>query len=520
MAARNVIKGKQLYRILFFGVIFTVLALGTLALWGVREIRQDAVMVAVESSARGLSGTVSVLMDAVVSSNGEIGSQAFASLDPKALHRQAMSVLKDHPALTGIMVADGSGLRYMLARSSEGFLEFVSGRDKAAWVLLKNDGSRVPAKAIEGYRQQVLDGVLSDEFAHLKPGQVNWRSSSGISSSGESWLAASTLVQSGGQGCMASYIFPVDAIVNRLGSAEKGSAEKVFLYWDSGKVLPVPASAGGEARGDIASEALRADDVDDPVIAAAAGMLHSGVGVSRSPFSYTVDGEVWWGYVLPLSVFGDTMSLGVSVPRRNVVSTLTGDNFILAFGSILVLMAAGALVVLHRNKARIEAIGIRHKTPQTDRDVLRLIAEGESGVLEFKQTLRFNLKSGKNGKEIEHASLKSVAGFLNSEGGILLIGVADDGAVAGFEEDRFENADKALLHFNNLFNQQIGTEFSRYLESRVIEVQGKNVLAVHCLPATVPAILVTGKAEEFYVRSGPASRQLTLSQFYEWLKKH
>ena len=312
----------------------------------------------------------------------------------------------------------------------------------------------------------------------------------------------------------------MDAIINRLGSAEKGSAEKVFLYWDSGKVLPVPASAGGETQGDVASKALRAEDVDDPVIGGAAGMLHSGAGVSEKPFSYTVDGEVWWGYVLPLSVFGDTMSLGVAVPRRNVVSTLTGDNFILAFGSVLVLMAAGALVVLHRNKARIEAIGIRHKTPHSDRDVLRLIAEGESGVLEFKQTLRFNLKSGKNGKEIEHASLKSVAGFLNSEGGILLVGVADDGAVTGFAEDRFENADKALLHFNNLVNQQIGTEFSRYLDSRVIEVQGKEVLAVHCLPAAAPAILDTGKTEEFYVRSGPASRQLTLSQFYDWLKKH
>ena len=153
--------------------------------------------------------------------------------------------------------------------------------------------------------------------------------------------------------------------------------------------------------------------------------------------------------------------------------------------------------------------------------MLRLIAEGESGVLEFKQTLRFNLKSGKNGKEIEHASLKSVAGFLNSEGGILLIGVADDGAVAGFEEDRFENADKALLHFNNLVNQQIGTEFSRYLESRVNRGPGQK-RACRPLPARRrprhprhPA-----RPRNFYVRSGPASRQLTLSQFYDWLQKH
>lgn len=293
------------------------------------------------------------------------------------------------------------------------------------------------------------------------------------------------------------------------------------MFWDSGKLLPVPATAvAGEVQGDRASRAADGEMAADPVIAGAARKLATGKGVRQKPFSYTVDGEVWWGYVLPLSVFGDTMSLGVAVPRRNVVSTLSGDNFLIIFGGALVLLAVSVLFILHRNKTRIEAIGQRRKLPGEARDVLRLIAEGESNVLEFKQTLRFNLKSGKNGKEIEHASLKSVAGFLNSEGGVLLIGVADDGTVTGFEEDRFENADKALLHLNNLINQQIGTEFSRYLESRVIEVQGKSVLAVHCLSAGAPAILNTGKAEEFYVRSGPASRQLTLSQFYEWLKEH
>ena len=202
------------------------------------------------------------------------------------------------------------------------------------------------------------------------------------------------------------------------------------------------------------------------------------------------------------------------------MSVLTGDTFLMSFSWALLLLATAVLLLLHRNKARIEAIGVRHKTPRTQQDVLRLIAQGESGVLEFKQTLRFNLKSGKNGKEIEHASLKTVAGFLNSEGGILLVGVADNGEVAGFDEDRFENADKALLHFNNLADRAIGTEFARYLDSSVIEVQGKSVLAVHCLPAPVPAFLDFGKGEEFYVRSGPASRQLTISQFYEWLTNH
>jgi len=178
------------------------------------------------------------------------------------------------------------------------------------------------------------------------------------------------------------------------------------------------------------------------------------------------------------------------------------------------------LFVLHRNRGSIEAMGRRRGAAKTSEEVLHLIAEGESGKLEFKQTLRFNLKAGKNGREIEHAALKTVAGFMNSEGGTLLVGVADTGEITGFTEDRFESADKALLHFNNLVNQYIGTEFSRYLNTSLIEVQGKEVLRVHCIPAGTPAFLMQGKNEEFYVRSGPASRQLTIRQFYEWLQEH
>jgi predicted HTH transcriptional regulator len=113
-----------------------------------------------------------------------------------------------------------------------------------------------------------------------------------------------------------------------------------------------------------------------------------------------------------------------------------------------------------------------------------------------------------------------VSAFLNSEGGTLLIGVADDGTVTGFDEDNFDSDDKALLHFNNLVDRHIGTEFSRYIDSRIIEVGEKRVLSVHCVPAPAPAILDAAKGEEFYVRSGPASRCLTLKQFHDWLRKH
>ena len=233
MSSRKAIKGKQLYRILFWGVIFTVLAVGTLAFWGVREFRHDAAVVAVESSARGLSGAVTVLMDAVVGSNSEIGAQAFAGSDPDEFRRQAMSMLKEHDMLKSVMISDGGGLRYSLVRSPDGVVETVVRRDEGTTVrvVVQGDGSTLVAKPMDKERRKAIDAALADEFRHLDPGQVNWRSPYGmLASGGESWLAASVLVQSGGQRYMASYGFPVEVIASRLGGAEKGECrEGLFI---------------------------------------------------------------------------------------------------------------------------------------------------------------------------------------------------------------------------------------------------------------------------------------------------
>ncbi len=520
MAGRKRIKGTKLFKTLVTGVIITVLAIGALAFVGVGAIRHDAAVVAVKSSARGVSGAVTVLVNAITSSNDEIGSKSLVSLKPKVLRATFTRMLKKHERLASVIISDGTGMRYMLSRRNDGMMEVMPdsmNTTSLKWTYVKPDGAEISVGQEYPLSRYSAGRALANEFIHLKPGEVNWRSANNFQAPGRAWLSASTLIQSNGKNYMVSYLFPVEAVISHLGAAEKGDAEKVFLYWTNGKVLPV---SDGSGQGNGMAEALEVDKLTDPVIVAASEMLAKSKSNRTAPFNYSVNGEVWWSYVLPLSVFGDTMALGVAMPRKNIVSTLTSDSFLQIFGGILVVLAGVILFVLYKNRGRIEAIGLGQKRPNTAADILHMIHEGETRTVEFKQTLRFNLKAGKNGKEIEHASLKTVAGFMNSDGGTLLIGVADSGEVAGFEEDKFENEDKALLHFNNLVNQYIGTEFARYLDTSIITVEGKQILRAYCLPSSAPAILASGKSEEFYVRSGPASRSLTLSQFYEWLQNH
>lgn len=45
-----------------------------------------------------------------------------------------------------------------------------------------------------------------------------------------------------------------------------------------------------------------------------------------------------------------------------------------------------------------------------------------------------------------HAVLKTIAAVLNTEGGNLLIGVADDGSIIGIERDQLGSDDKFMRH--------------------------------------------------------------------------
>lgn len=142
-------------------------------------------------------------------------------------------------------------------------------------------------------------------------------------------------------------------------------------------------------------------------------------------------------------------------------------------------------------------------------DILKLIEEGESGWLEFKSTLRTNLQTGETDKRMEKAVLKTIVAFLNSDGGNLLIGVADDGAIIGADVASFDNKDKMGLHLSNLIASQIGSAFLPCIPFFMVDFDDKTVIRVKCDPCEKPVFLKEGKVETFFVRKGPQSEELT-----------
>ncbi|MGO0307884.1 AlbA family DNA-binding domain-containing protein [Endozoicomonas acroporae] len=114
-----------------------------------------------------------------------------------------------------------------------------------------------------------------------------------------------------------------------------------------------------------------------------------------------------------------------------------------------------------------------------------------------------------------------LAGFINSDGGILLIGVSDDGTISGLDDEikKFhkDSDDKLLLHFKNITASRIGEAFYPCFNSKLIKVKDKKILAVHCLKSDKPCFVDN---EQFFVRTNPATDNLTGRKMYDYIETH
>jgi hypothetical protein len=151
--------------------------------------------------------------------------------------------------------------------------------------------------------------------------------------------------------------------------------------------------------------------------------------------------------------------------------------------------------------------------------VATLVDEREGTTIEFKSTLRTNLHTGERDPKIELAVLKTIAAFLNMNGGTLVIGVADDGSPVGIEADKFSSEDKMNLHFVNLIKERVGVGSMMYISPRFDDFQDARVMVVDCLPAKSPIFVKDGAVERFYIRTGAATSELPASQTQEFVKQ-
>jgi predicted HTH transcriptional regulator len=151
-----------------------------------------------------------------------------------------------------------------------------------------------------------------------------------------------------------------------------------------------------------------------------------------------------------------------------------------------------------------------------DPEIAALIAGGENARVEFKSSARWDLRENKKNPVLEHVILKTVAAFLNSEGGLVLLGIADNGAVLGLEHDyqtlQKKNADGYELFLNDLLLRHYGKDFSPWLRISFHQVEGKQICRIVAQPAPRPVWVKEGADEHLYIRTGNSTRRLTTKE--------
>jgi len=156
--------------------------------------------------------------------------------------------------------------------------------------------------------------------------------------------------------------------------------------------------------------------------------------------------------------------------------------------------------------------------PGKELSTAALIREGEGRSVEFKSTLRWDIRAGKTNPAIERSCLKTISAFLNSTGGSLLIGIRDDGSVEGIETDKFANEDKFLLHLWTLIRICLGRDFSPFIRTRIEKADEKSICVVDCRPSNRPVFLrQPGFPEEMYIRVGPSSNAVDISEALKYI---
>ncbi|MCP4408041.1 MAG: ATP-binding protein [Gammaproteobacteria bacterium] len=523
---RRLLRDLLLLIVLTSGTLFAVTSILSV------DIRQDIVQSQISSAATQATQDFRRLFEPVTKalqivkkwgSAGDLDAKDF-----RALNFRFVPMLEQMPQITGMMIADANGLEYFLLR--------------------KNDEWLTRSTVIEGSESSVVWRRWSPELELLR----EWSEVSDYDPRSRPWYqgAFSTARDDGifwskpyvfytlkAPGVTAStrwrkddhsgdHVVAFDVLLNDIAGAlaklRPSEHGRALLIDDEGAVFVPPVSNDAQ-RPSVGRGAFfqPAADFDAKVVFETTQAWKTQDRPAEESFRFDIQGATWWARFLPLYPDNRSLWFGVTTPESDFIGEVQKKWGVIASVGLAVLLVgvvlAGFLVFRYgRQLKNLPKLSI--DSHDFENEVLSLVRAGETSVLEFKSTMRMNLKAGRPGKEIELAWLKTVVAFMNTNGGILLIGVDDAGSILGIEPDGFENEDRCRLHFKNLFQQHIGLEFSKFVHFDLQPVYGKQVIVVECERAKVPVFLSARNEESFFIRSGPSSVKLSISKTLVFLQ--
>ena len=444
------------------------------------------------------------------------------SSKPGELTNRFIPILEQLPQIHSIIFASDIGFEYILMRDGDGWRmrtdrTLKDGSRAGVWQRLdasgKKIGQEIDQRRADPASELWFQGALADP-----EDEVFWSEPHELYASPNHGMSAVVSWMRKGRPRVAAINVLMTDIRKLINSIRIGDSFQMFLYSDTEVFIDfLRMNRRQMISGSNGSDNSGIDLTGETVVSRALSVWED-QSCTRDPCPFDYAGDRWCGLLQGIEESEKCDGVGIVVRENDLVARQKNEIYLFVPIALAVFWIAFLFFVRIYSRESKDAADQSGLIRLKSEDIRRIIEAGESDRLEFKSTLRWNLKTGKAGKEIELASLKTIAAFLNSDGGTLLVGVGDDGELLGVEPDGFDSDDKYLRHFSSLLNQHIGLEFSEYVEFVLKELDGKKILVINCRNSSQPAFLKHKKDEQFFIRSGPSSRQLTTSQVIEYLK--
>jgi len=159
---------------------------------------------------------------------------------------------------------------------------------------------------------------------------------------------------------------------------------------------------------------------------------------------------------------------------------------------------------------------------ELEKDLLALISKGEDDNLEFKSSFRYDYRLEKINKSLETVIIKTLAGFMNAQGGSLLIGVADNGEILGLEADyntlHRKDQDGLTQLIMTSIADKLGTPACRLVRILFLRHNDKEVCRIIVIPAPFPIYAKEDEHSKFYIRTASGTREMDIQEAISFIK--
>ena len=156
-------------------------------------------------------------------------------------------------------------------------------------------------------------------------------------------------------------------------------------------------------------------------------------------------------------------------------------------------------------------------------NIRKIMDNHENTDIEFKQAFRWNYYKRNIDKNMPKTITKTISAFLNGDGGILIIGLTDNGTIMGVEKDiRSYNKnnyqkgkDLLLTDIGEKIRRHIGVEVSSKYNVQFKPINNKEIIVIEILPHKNPVLHLK---KDFYVRSTNTTVKLTRHEMFSYIK--